>query len=149
MDEGERLRPDALTDAEILRSVESTVRTLLLPAIPEHEEWARASAVQLVGLVRHALRRGADQTEARVAEIAAVLDGLAGNPIVAAAWDGDRSQHAVMSAAGTALAAAVGRDDPAADEVRAELRPVLVRQLDDELAATAPLVDAFRGRLDD
>ena len=37
----------------------------------------------------------------------------------------------------------------AADEIRAVLRPVLVRQLDDELAVTAPLVSAFRGVIDE
>jgi hypothetical protein len=29
------------------------------------------------------------------------------------------------------------------------VRPVVVRHLDDELAVTAPLVAAFRGRLDE
>ena len=53
-----------------------------------------------------------------------------------------------MEAAGAALATAVGRDDEAADEVRRRLRPVLIRQLDDELADTSMLVDAFRGKLD-
>ena len=38
--------------------------------------------------------------------------------------------------------------DEAADEVRRRLRPVLIRQLDDELADTSMLVDAFRGKLD-
>jgi len=141
-------RSDSLSDREILRCVESSVRTLLIPAIPADEEWARAAAVQLVGLVRYAMSRGPDQTAARVSEIAAVLHSLSGNEIVAAVWRGDSSQPSVMAAAGAALAAAVGRDDHAAQEVRAVLRPVLVRQLDDELGATAPLVDAFRGRLD-
>jgi hypothetical protein len=54
----------------------------------------------------------------------------------------------VMAAAGAALAGAVGRDDDAAREVRNVLRPILVRQLDDELDETAPMVDAFRGKLD-
>jgi hypothetical protein len=71
------------------------------------------------------------------------------NEIVAAVWAGDRSPPAVMAAAGAALAAAVGRDDAAADEVRAVLRAVVVRHLDDELAVTGPLVQAFRGQLDE
>jgi hypothetical protein len=53
-----------------------------------------------------------------------------------------------MTAAGAALAGAVGRDDAAATEVRAMLRSVLLRHLDEELAVTSPLVAAFRGRLD-
>jgi hypothetical protein len=83
-----------------------------------------------------------------VAELAAALHALSANEIVAAAWDGDRSERVVMSAAGASLAAAVGRGDAAAIEVRAVLRPVVVRHLDDDLAVTAPLVGAFRGRLD-
>ena len=50
--------------------------------------------------------------------------------------------------AGAALATAVGRNDEAADELRQRLRPALIRQLDDELADTSMLVDAFRGKLD-
>lgn len=141
--------PQALTDDDILRSVEYTVRSLLLPAIPETEAWARAVAVQLVGLVRYAIARGDDQTEARVDEVADTLNMLAENELVASAWHGDRSPATVMRAASAALVAAIGRDDSAAAEVRSVLRPVLVRQLDDELASTAPLVAAFRGQLDD
>jgi hypothetical protein len=143
------LELQSLTDAEIHRSVYETVLSVLLPAIPTDAEWARATAVQLAGLVRYAAQRDADRTEERVAELAQLLDHLSGNAIVASAWDSDRSQRSVMAAAGSALAAAVGRDDAAATEVRSVLRPVIVRQLDDELAQTAPLVDAFRGKLDD
>ena len=138
----------SLTDAEIHRSVETTVIDVLLPVIPADAEWARAAAIQLVGLARYAATRGPDRTAERVDELAAVLSELAANDLVASVWDGDRSQGVVMAAAGAALAAAVGRDDAAADEVRSVLRPVVVRQLDDELAETAPLVDAFRGKLD-
>jgi hypothetical protein len=137
-----------LDDRQLWRGVDATVLDVLLPAIPDDQPWARAVAVQLVGLARYAARRPADESEARIAELADVLDRLAGNPLVVAAWQGDRAADAVLGAAGAVLAAAVGRDDPAAGEVGRILRPVVVRQLDDELAATAPLVDAFRGRLD-
>ena len=50
---------------------------------------------------------------------------------------------------GRVLADAVGRDDAAADEVRAVLRPVVVRQLDDELAVTGVLMPYFRGAMPD
>ena len=110
--------------------------------------WARVAAVQLVGLVRYASARTTDPTADRAVEVAAALHALAANEIVAAVWDGDRSERAVMTAAGAALAGAVGRDDAAATEVRAVLRPVLLRHLDEELAVTSPLVAAFRGRLD-
>ena len=100
-------RPAAPTDAELWRCVESTVLDVLLPALPESEEWARVVAVQLVGLVRYAATRPADPTADRVVEITAALHALAANEIVATVWDGDRSDHAVMAAAGAALAGAV------------------------------------------
>ena len=137
------------TDAELWRGVEATVRDVLLPALTD--EWARAAAVQLVGLARYAQRRPADPTGARAAEVAGVLDLLAHNKLVAAHWKGDDSVAVtdVLAAAGAVLAAAVGDDGADGDEVRRVLRPVLVRQLDDELAVTAPLVAAFRGQLDE
>ena len=138
----------ALTDAEILRGVEATVLEVLVPALRDDADWARATAVQLVGLVRYAASRGPDRTPERVGELVALLHSLAGNELVAAAWDGDPSPDSVMAAVGAALAAAVPRADAAAEEVRAVLRPVVVGHLDDELAETAPLVDAFRGNLD-
>jgi hypothetical protein len=138
----------ALSDADILRCVDATVLGVLLPAIPPDAAWARAAAIQLVGLVRYAAQRCADQTAARTAEVADTLTALGGNQIVAAVWDGDRARVAVSAAASAALVAAVGRDDTAADEVRDVLRPVLVRHLDDDRHDTAPLVEAFRGKLD-
>ena len=147
-DPGSQLDRQSLTDAEIHRAVAATVRDVLLPALRDDADWARAAAIQLVGLTRYAAARSADHTEARVVEMAAALDALAGNDLVDAAWDRDRSQRAVMGAAGAVLAAAVGRDDDAARDAVDALRPMLVRQLDDELAETGPLVNAFRGRLD-
>ena len=135
-----------LSDAEILRAVDATVLGVLLPALRDDADWARAAAVQLVGLVRYAAGRGPDRTAARIDALAAVLTRLSGNELVT--WDGARTRESVHTAAGAALAASVGRDDPTGDEVRRELRPVVVRHLDDELAETAPLVEAFRGRLD-
>ena len=145
---GGELEPQSLTDVEIHRAVAATVRDVLLPALRDDAGWARAAAIQLVGLTQYAARRGVDRTVACVAELADVMSALAGNELVDAAWDGDRSQRAVMRAAGAVLASAVGRDDESARAAVGALRPVLVRQLDDELAETAPLVDAFRGRLD-
>jgi hypothetical protein len=139
--------PGRLTDAEILRSVEETVLGVLLPALPEQEQWARALAVQLVGLVRYAENRGPDRRGARLAELAATLAVMTGNPIVDRAWDGDTAPGAVLDAVGAALAAAATRTDADADDVRRRLRPVVIRHLDEELQETGPLVDAFRGKL--
>jgi hypothetical protein len=140
--------PRALTDAEIHRSVAETLVNVILPALRDDADWARASAIQLVGLVRYAATRGPDPAAGFVDELAAVMATMSSNAIVAAVWQGDRSPPSVMDAVGRALALAVGRGDAPAAEVRTVLRPVVVRQLDDELGATAGLIDAFRGRLD-
>ena len=147
-DDGRDLEPQSPTDVEIHRAVAATVHDVLLPALRDDADWARVAAIQLVGLTRYAARRTPDRAGTQVEELAGVLAALAGNELVAAAWDGDRSQRAVMRAAGEVLANAVGSVDRAAREARAAIRPVLVRQLDDELGETAPLVDAFRGKLD-
>jgi hypothetical protein len=140
--------PRPLTDADIHRSVAETVLHVIVPALRDDAVWARATAVQLVGLARYAATRGPEPTDRFVDELAGVLAAMSRNAIVAAVWDGDRSRQSVMDAVATALALAVGRDDGPAAEVRSVLRPVVVRQLDDELSVTAPLIDAFRGRLD-
>ncbi|MDF2733340.1 MAG: hypothetical protein K0S92_1978 [Desertimonas sp.] len=140
--------PRALTDAEIHRSVAETLLHVIVPALREDADWARAAAIQLVGLARYAATRGPDVSEGFAEELADVMATMANNEIVATAWGGDRSPRSVMDGAGRALALAVGRDDEHAVEIRNVLRPVVVRQLDEELATTAPLVEAFRGRLD-
>ena len=72
------------SDVEMWRSVEATVRDVLLPSIAD--DWARVIAVQLVGMARFAATRPADPMPARVAELTGALDGLAGNPVVAPHW---------------------------------------------------------------
>lgn len=134
-----------ISDADLWRGVEFTVRNVLLPAIDD--EWARAAAIQLVGVARYASRRPDDRTAEHAAEVAAVLLSLVQNPLVVQPIDA--SPQAVLAAAGATLAAAVADDGAAGDEVRAVLRPVLLRHLDEEFAITGPLVHAFRGKLDD
>ncbi len=135
-----------LDDAELWRCVDATLTDVVLPAIADGDDWARAATVQLIGLVRYAASRPADASSERLTELAAALGSLSHNPLVD--WDGESTVASVRGAVGRALAAAIGSDDdPAADEVRRVLRPIIVRHLDGELAVTAPLVDAFRGKL--
>jgi hypothetical protein len=134
--------------AAMWRAVEATVRDVLLPSVAE--DWARVAAVQLVGMARFAATRPPDPTPSRVAELAAVLDRLSNNPVVAPHWPvPTASPEAVLGATGAVLAGAVARRDDAADEVRAELRPVVGRHLDDDLAVTGMLMPYFRGQLPD
>jgi hypothetical protein len=136
------------SDTEMWRAVEATVRDVLLPSVAD--DWARVAAVQLVGMARFAATRPADPTPARAAELAAVLDRLSHNPVVAPHWPVPAaSSEAVLGAAGAVLAGAVQRDDDAGDEVRTELRSVVRRHLDDDLAVTGMLLPYFRGQLPD
>ena len=136
------------TDAAMWRSVEVTVRDVLLPSIAD--DWARVIAVQLVGMARYAATRPRTRCPARAAELSAVLDELAGNEIVAAHWPASTGgDGSVLAATGAVLGDAVRRDDAAGDEVRARLRTVVRRQLDDELAVTGMLMPYFRGQVPD
>ena len=136
------------SDAEMWRSVEVTVRDVLVPSIAD--DWARVIAVQLVGLARYAANRPADPTPARVAELSEVLDKLSGNSLVATHWPASSTGPAdVLAAVSGVLADAVSRDDADGDEVRAELRPVVSRHLDEELAVSGMLMPYFRGQLPD
>lgn len=132
-----------LSDAELWRCVEHTLRQVILPALAEHEEWARASTVQLLGLVRYVQRRPRSPS-GRASELAAVLDELTANELVA-----EHAGGSVEERVAAVLAAAARRDDAAATQVRRRLRPVVIAELDDELAVSGALVDAFRGRLDE
>jgi hypothetical protein len=139
---------DEPTDAAMWRSVEVTVRDVLLPAIDD--EWAKVIAVQLAGMARFAASRPADVLPARVADLAAVLDRLAGNPLVAAHWPPrSRAPADVLAAVGSVLADAVSHDDASGDEIRTGLRPLVLRHLDDDLAITGVLMPYFRGQLPD
>jgi hypothetical protein len=106
--------------------------------------WASQVLAQLIGLVEYAERRGLDRTAQRRAALDDVLNALAGNPLVPLSGSPEVRASA-------ALAAAVGRAgaDTDAEAVRSALRPLLVTELDDELAETTPLLDAFRGRVPD
>jgi hypothetical protein len=116
-------------------------------------------AIHLVGLASYARRRGPDPVPARIDEIADVLDGAAraGDPLVGGRWTAGaaRTPAEVLATAGSVLAAAVGVDaagDRAGDgghAVRDDLRAVLLRHLEEDLATEEVLLGAFRGRLPD
>ena len=131
---------DRPSDAALWSSVAEMLRGVVLPVLPPG--WARAQAIQLVALAEHARTRGSDPAPRRTGELTAALESLAENPLVRDRWPGEP-----YAAAGAALADAVTANDPSAAEVRSVLRPLLVAHLDDELAVTTPLIEAFRGRL--
>jgi len=135
-------------DTDMWRSVEATVRDTLLPSLAD--DWARVIAVQLVGMARFAATRPADPLPDRVAELSAELDELAGNSIVAGRWPAPSEDAAdVLRAVSAVLGDAVSRDDAAGDEVRARVRPIVSRHLDEDLEVTGMLMPYFRGQLPD
>jgi hypothetical protein len=142
------------SDGALWASVAETVRQVILPTLDD-DPHTRQVAIHLVGLATYAGQRGPDPTPTRIDEIADLLDAAAraGDPLVTGRWTagGPRTPADVLAAAGAVLAAAV-QTDAAGDDgggVRDELRAVLVRQLDDDLAAEDVLLGAFRGRLPD
>ena len=139
----EHTAPDGQLDtASILASVAHTLRTVVHPAIGD--PYVAGVVAQLIGLVD--LARGVllDPVPERTAALEAVLDTLAGNPLVAPHWPG----FDAWSAASAVLAAVIdSSDDAAATEVRAALRPLLIAQLDADLAEHMPLMDGFRGKV--
>lgn len=101
-------------------------------------DWSRTTIAQLAGLLAYADGRGEDAERARRADLAAALDAAPGAPEGGSPYE--RAASTLVAADGGDRAAV-----PASDVVR----PLLVAQLDDELAQTIKLLDAFRGRLTD
>jgi hypothetical protein len=144
------------SDGAMWASVAETMRQVILPALDD-DPHTRQVAIHLVGLATYARRRGPDPVPARIDELADLLDAAAeaGDPLVSGRWTAGaaRAPAEVLAAAGTVLAAAVeAAGDPAEREapaVRDELRAVLLRHLDEDLATEEVLLGAFRGRLPD
>lgn len=128
---------DRFSDEAVDASVVPALRTIY-----EGGAWGRQVTAQLLALVEHVAARPPDPRPARMRLLLEALDRLAGNPLVPE--DGGAEERAAA-----ALVAAVGRADDEAAAVRAGLRPVLVAELDDELATTMVLMDGFRGRVRD
>ena len=131
-----------VSDRAVLESVAAAIRSRLVD--PSDAGHRRTVDVQVLGLVEYVARRGPDPSATRRDELAAALDRLRDNPLLAA-----QVGREPADVAAAVLVAAVGRVDRDARAVQQVLRPLLVGHLDDELASTAPLLDAFRGRVRD
>jgi aminoglycoside phosphotransferase (APT) family kinase protein len=115
------------TDEQLWWSVRETVRSVLLPQLGD--PWARLAAIHLVGLADFARgRAGVDPWPARLAELRTALH-----------LDASSDPAAVLDTASKVLV----ERRPERDAVRA----ILVRQLDEAMAASAPMVGTFRGAL--
>lgn len=120
-------------DAALWRSVLSTLRDVIGPALPPGHE--QDTVVQLQGLARYAIDRPDDPTPGRSAELARVL----GLP------SGTRSHEALTRASAALVAAVEDPADTAAVALARAVRPVLLAHLDADIAAAAPLLDTFAG----
>jgi hypothetical protein len=106
---------------------------------PRDAGWARTTALQLSALAQHASRRPEDPSASAEAEVRSALADAA----VPGAEGDDPWERAAEVLRSAVLGGAAGTD------VRAQrdaLRAVLVRQLDDALAGSMELMDAFRGK---
>jgi hypothetical protein len=136
------------SDLDLWRCTETTLRSTVVPALDD--EVARTAAQRLVGVAVHARTRPPDPTGERVAELSAVLDALAENPLVFSEWPiVSNAPAAVMTAVARVLVAAVDDAGPTGDAVRAQLRSLAVRHVDDDLAVTNRLLDYLGAPFDD
>jgi hypothetical protein len=132
---------DRPSDEAIEASVSASLRALH-QATPG--PWTRQVIAQLIALTDYRRHRGPDRRAARRSALAAALDELAGNPLVAAGGSPEEVASAALVAA-----VACQPDDLHAEAVRAALWPLLVGELDAELSETMVLMDGFRGRVRD
>ncbi len=139
------------TDTQLWRCMSETMRSVVLPRL--EDPWARVALIRLIGLAEYAPVRGEDPTPGRVGELVACIERLADRhpelrEHLPSAWPA-RDPVEVLDLCGQLLAGAIGQTTAAAESIRAELRPMLVAQLDDDLSGTAPLIAAFGGQLSD
>ena len=138
------------TDIAVFASIASTLQHTVLPNVDD--PYARQVVIQLIGLATYAGARGPELTPDRVTELAALLDELRERvPAAAAHWplDAPRDPATVMRAASSILTARIeGADERVASAVE-PIRKRLIAHLDEDLAAEAVLIAAFRGKLPD
>ncbi len=117
---------DRPTDAAMWASMADTLRRTVLPNLTDPH--ARNATIQLIGMAVYAGRRGSDPARRRQEELAAAMGPAAGQDVL-------RSCIAVLA-------------DPH-HRVHADIREILERHLDEDLATEAVLLNAFRGQLPD
>lgn len=122
---------------ESLTGVMRTIEEILLPEL--RTSWAKACAIQAIGLLRYALAREAEPVDARQqAELAEVLAGLTD------AFPALIAGGTALDQASALLVRAQGVEDAASVAIRERLRPVVMRHAAEDLAATGPLLQSFQ-----
>jgi hypothetical protein len=115
---------DRPSDAALWAAMADTLRATVLPNLTD--PYARNVTIQMIGLAIYAGRRGADPTKRRQEELAAALEGAAGQDVL-------RSCIAVLA-------------DPY-HRAHTLIREILERHLNEDLENEAALLTAFRGQV--
>ena len=128
----------------ILRSCIETLKTAIVPELTT--EWGRYSGHLLSASLEYAMTQMQEDRETRHrGELSQALEAL--RPVIASSGDAELAaavdEPSPFEAASRLLVAGQRSPGPLADEVRAGLRPLLLRQLDEEFAAGLPLLMAF------
>jgi hypothetical protein len=128
----------------ILRSCIETLRSAIVPELTS--EWGRYSGHLLGASLEYAITQLREDRQTRYrSELAEALETL--RPSIASSGDGELAaaldEPSPFEAASRLLVAGQRSPGPIADELRAGLRPLLLRQLDEEFAAALPLLVAF------
>ncbi len=135
---------------EVLAGALHTIENQLLPNL--EDTWARAAASQLMGTLEYAraLIAGDEHVDAQVGEVEAVIAGLLREhpalEAVLAGSEGGTRGFTALERASRLLSHAVANESAEAEAIRAELRPLIVRQATDTLQETMPMLTAFGGR---
>lgn len=141
--------PKRPTVDEVLVGALHTIENQLLPNL--EDTWARAAASQLMGTLEYAraIIAGDEHVDGQVEEVEAVIAGLVrehpGLEAVLEGSEGETRGFTAMEQASRLLSHAVGRESPEAEAIRAELRPLIVKQAADNLTETSTMLMRFGG----
>ena len=134
---------------EVLVGALHTIENQLLPNL--EDTWARAAASQLMGTLEYAraLIAGDETVDAQIDELEAVMAGLLHNhPPLEAVLQGSEGEtrgFTALEQASRLLSHAVANDSPAANAIRADLRPLIVQQATDNLREASTMLMRFGG----
>ena len=129
------------TQAELIGGAIRTIEEIFLPEL--QTSWARASAVQLTGLLRYALSRQEGDLQAiQDVELLDCLRALPANPYTAALTHRPAGAD-LRRAASELLVHAQTHDDELAAMARERLRPLLAKHTAEDLVESGPLLQGF------
>jgi hypothetical protein len=126
-----------------------TMRNVILPSIEDPH--VKLTLIRLIGLAEYAPSRVADPSERRINALVSCIDRLAASHAeikqqLPAQWP-SRDEGVVLDLCSKLLAGAVGDKSATAQAIRAEIKALLLAQLDEDIVDTDPLISFFGGQL--